>query len=156
MRDADCIFCAILRGELPASIVHEDEQVVAFLDINPVNPGHALVIPRAHAVGLADLLTDTGRAMFETGQRIAAAIRSSDLPCDGMNLFLFDGAAAGQTVFHVHLHVIPRLAGDGYTLDTGDGFTLHVDYGPPPARADLDGIAQRLRRAMPGRSSQAA
>ena len=151
-----CVFCAILSGDQPASIVHEDELVIAFMDINPVNPGHTLVIPRAHAVGLADLPPATGRAMFETGQRIAAAIRSSDLPCDGINLLLFDGAAAGQTVFHAHLHVIPRLTGDGYALDTGDGFTLHVDYGPPSARADLDGIAQRLRRAMPGSSSREA
>lgn len=136
----DCVYCAILSGEQPASIVHDDHLVVAFMDINPVNPGHTLVVPRSHVVGLADLPPETGAAMFAMGRRIAAALRSSDVPCDGINLFLADGAAAGQEVFHVHLHVIPRL--------TRDGFQLRVDYAPPPSRHDLDRIARRLRGSL--------
>lgn len=113
---ADCPFCAIVAGEAPASVVHEAERTLAFMDLNPATEGHTLVIPKAHSDGLAGLDPDTGGAVFRVGQRIAAALRASDVPTDGINLFLADGAAAGQEVFHVHLHVIPRTTDDGVTV----------------------------------------
>ena len=90
---SDCIFCAIVRGESPASVVHEDDDVLAFLDIAPINPGHALVIPRQHAAGLPDLPEDLGAAMGRVGHRLALALRRTNLRCEGVNLFPADGAA---------------------------------------------------------------
>jgi len=114
--DPACIFCRIGRGEAPASIVYRDADVIAFMDIRPVNPGHVLVVPIAHAGSLADLAEHDGQPMFSAAQRLAGAVRRSGARCDGVNLYLADGVAAGQEVFHVHLHVLPRFAGDGIRL----------------------------------------
>jgi diadenosine tetraphosphate (Ap4A) HIT family hydrolase len=108
----DCIFCAIVAGRADASVVHEDETAVAFLDIHPITPGHALVVPRRHAASLAELDAGDGGHLFQVAMRVAAALRASPLRVEGMNLFLSDGHAAGQDVFHVHLHVLPRFTGD--------------------------------------------
>ncbi|WP_406500529.1 HIT family protein [Streptomyces sp. NBC_01590] len=115
-----CIFCAIVRGQADASIVHEDESVVAFMDLRPVNPGHLLVVPRTHAVGLEDLQEDAGVQVWKVAHRLGRALRRSGLRCEGVNLLLADGEAAFQEVFHVHLHVIPRFA--------GDPFRIHSDW----------------------------
>ena len=137
-----CIFCDILAGELPSSIVYQDEICSAFLDIQPVNPGHLLVIPNEHAAGLSDLDPEVGAHVFTVAQRIAGALRDSGLRCEGVNLFAADGAAAGQEVFHVHLHVIPRFRGDGF------GFRFGPKYGQRPPRSDLDDLAARIRSAL--------
>jgi histidine triad (HIT) family protein len=136
-----CIFCRILSGELPASVVYRDECCAAFMDIQPVNPGHLLVVPLAHAPHLADLDPETGAQLFRVAQRLAAALRASGVRCEGVNLFLADGAAAMQEVFHVHLHVFPRYAGDGFGLTFGD------HYWHRPVRAALDAVAARIRAA---------
>jgi histidine triad (HIT) family protein len=136
-----CAFCDIVRGEAPASMVARGRTTVAFLDILPVNEGHALVVPRRHAVGLADLSSEEGREMFDTARRIAAAQRAEGL-AEAVNLFLADGAIAGQEVLHVHLHVLARRA--------GDGMSLGVDYPPAPSRAELDRTAQRLIGSLGG------
>lgn len=138
MNDAEpsrCVFCAIVHGGSPASMVATGVTTVAFLDILPVNEGHVLVIPRRHAVGLVDLRPDEGAEMFEVGRRIAAAQRAAGL-AEGVNLFLADGDVAGQEVFHAHLHVLARRA--------GDGMSLSVDYPPAPTRAELDVTAGHL------------
>lgn len=140
----DCIFCAILAGRAPASLVYRDERCAAFLDIRPVNPGHTLVVPIRHAASLAELDPEDGAQLFRVAQRLAAALRRSGLRCEGVNLFLADGEAAGQEVFHVHLHVLPRFRGDGFGLRFPPG------YGQNPPRAELDEIAQRIRGAMKG------
>jgi diadenosine tetraphosphate (Ap4A) HIT family hydrolase len=106
----------IVRGAAPAHRVYEDDAVLAFLDIRPFAVGHTLVVPKRHAGGLADLDAADGAAVFGIAQRIAAGLRSSGLPLDGVNLVLNDGRAAAQTVFHVHVHVIPRRKGDKLTL----------------------------------------
>jgi histidine triad (HIT) family protein len=139
-----CIFCDIVAGRAPASLVYRDERVCAFMDIQPVNPGHLLVIPVAHAADLASLEEETGAQMFRVGQRMAAAIRRSGVRCDGVNLFLADGEAAGQEVFHVHLHVLPRHAGDGFSLRYGPG------YGVLPDRSALEAMASAVRAALHG------
>jgi diadenosine tetraphosphate (Ap4A) HIT family hydrolase len=134
--DLKCVFCAIVSGAADASVVHEDEHLIAFCDLMPVNRGHVLVVPKRHATELAELPEETGARMFPLAQRLAARIRRSGLPADGINLVLADGRAAGQSVFHVHLHVIPRVA--------GDGFHLHGNT-RPATRSDLDQVAALLR-----------
>ena len=109
----DCLFCRIVKGTVPSTPVFRDDAVYAFMDINPVHPGHTLVIPLVHAARLGDLDAATGGRLFQAAMRVARAIRRSGLPCDGVNLHLADGTAAGQEVGHVHLHVIPRTTDDG-------------------------------------------
>jgi diadenosine tetraphosphate (Ap4A) HIT family hydrolase len=133
-----CVFCGIVAGGEPASFVYRDEHVCAFLDIRPVNRGHLLVIPNAHATYLADMASASGTAMFAVAHRLAARLYASGLPCDGVNLLLADGVAAGQEVFHVHLHVIPRVKGDGF------GFRFPKDYGVLASREELDGLALQI------------
>ena len=111
-----CIFCRIVAGEVPASVVYEDEHTIAFLDIQPINPGHVLVIPKAHIPRLADLAIEEADRMMRVGLIIDRALRRSKLECDGVKLVLADGKAAGQDVDHVHLHVLPRYEGDGVEL----------------------------------------
>ena len=139
---ADCIFCQIVAGEAEASIVHDDGDILAFMDIRPVTPGHLLVIPKRHAPYLADLDEATGARMFMVAQRLAAALRASGLRCEGVNLFLADGEAANQEVFHVHLHVFPRFA--------GDTFRISADWSVTPSRSELDAQAERIRRRVGG------
>ena len=137
----DCIFCKILSGELPSSIVYQDDQCTALMDIQPVNPGHVLVIPNDHAAYLADLDEQVGGHIFQIGQRLAAALRKSGVRCEGVNFFLADGEAAMQEIFHVHLHVFPRYEGDGF------GLTFSPDYFTLPERAELDRIAEDIQQA---------
>lgn len=139
-----CIFCNIVRREAPASVVDEDEETLAFLDIRPLTAGHTLVVPKAHAAYLADLPPDAGGRIFEMGRRVAAGLRRSGLPCEGVNFHLADGEVAGQEVFHVHLHVFARYEGDGFHLRPGP------QYGEMPPRDELDRIARRIRDAIPG------
>jgi histidine triad (HIT) family protein len=138
----DCVFCKIADGVVSASVVYSDEKVVAFLDIQPVNLGHVLVIPRAHAKALSELDPEVGGQMFKAAMIVAGCIRRSSVKCEGVNLFLADGEAAFQEVFHVHLHVIPRFRGDGFGLKFGPS------YGIKPERKELDRVAEQIRRAI--------
>jgi histidine triad (HIT) family protein len=115
MRDPDCIFCKILAGELPATIVDEDERTIAFMDIAPATRGHALVIPREHTPDLLGIEAEDLNAVNLTAQRLALRIKER-LGADGVNLLNACGAVAFQTVFHFHLHVIPRYEGDPLRL----------------------------------------
>lgn len=139
---SSCIFCDILAGRAPASFVYRDDICSAFMDIRPINPGHLLVIPNVHAASLDRLDPQVGAHLFQVGQQMAAALRQSGLRCQGVNLFLADGEAAGQEVFHVHLHVIPRFVGDGFGLRFGP------HYGRMASRAELDAIAGQIRSQM--------
>jgi diadenosine tetraphosphate (Ap4A) HIT family hydrolase len=138
------IFSQILAGEAPASFVYRDERVAAFMDIQPVNPGHVLVTPIRPAASLAELDDATAAHLFVVAKRVAAAIRASGLRCQGVNLLLADGEAAGQEVFHVHLHVFPRYAGDGFGLRFVDR------YHRLPPRSALDEAAAQIRAALEG------
>lgn len=139
-----CIFCKILSGELEASVVHRDELCTAFMDVQPVNPGHLLVVPNAHAEYLSDLPSETGAQIFRVAQQLAAALRKSGLPCEGVNLFLADGEAAMQEVFHVHLHVFPRCKGDGF------GLTFAPRYFEKPPRSKLEDAAKAIKTVLAG------
>jgi diadenosine tetraphosphate (Ap4A) HIT family hydrolase len=136
------VFCDIIRGDADASVVYADDLTLAFMDIQPVNGGHLLVVPRYHAAYLADLDPETGGRLFQVGMRTADALRQSGVRCEGVNLFLADGAAAGQEVFHVHLHVIPRFSGDGF------GFRFSPSYYNLPSRATLDDVAGSIRQSL--------
>lgn len=140
--DPTCLLCRLAAREEPVSVVYEDARTVVFMDIRPVVRGHMLIVPRAHAAYLADLEPEDGAGLFRAGQLAAAALRGSELPCEGVNFFLADGEAAGQELFHVHLHVFPRPRGDGF------GLRLPPDYAVRP-RAELDEAATVLRQSWP-------
>lgn len=108
------------------------------MDVQPITPGHVLVIPNKPASCLAELDPEYGARMFQTAQQVAAAIRASEIPCEAVNLILADGVEAGQTVFYIHLHVIPRFKGDGF------GIQFPPDYHERPAREDLDNFATQI------------
>lgn len=139
-----CIFCRIIAGQAEASLVYQDALVCAFLDAHPVAEGHVLVVPVRHASGLQDLDGDSAGRMLVVGRRVAAGLRRCGVPCEGVNLLLADGAAAGQSVFHCHLHVIPRSAGDGF------GFRRPLGAGRSPSRPDMNTLAGRLRVSLEG------
>ncbi|OFJ53892.1 HIT family protein [Mycolicibacterium grossiae] len=136
-----CVFCAIVDGSAPAITIHEDDDYLAFLDIRPIVRGHTLVIPKRHTVDLTDTPPDTLADMVRIGQRIGRAARVSELRADGNNIAINDGKAAFQTVFHVHLHVAPRHAGDKLTFAKG----LVVRRDP-----DREETGRMLRDALAG------
>ncbi len=138
----DCVFCKIVRRETPASVIGEDRDTIAFMDIRPMNPGHALVVPKPHATLLADLPPDLGGRLFQRAMTIAAGLRRSGMRCDAVNLLLADGEAAGQEIDHVHIHVIPRHPGDGF------GFRVGPEQGRMPSRETLDEAAGKIRAAL--------
>jgi histidine triad (HIT) family protein len=111
----NCIFCAIVEGRAPAEIVYEDETTLAFMDINPANRGHTLIIPRQHAMDLSDIGQEAAAAVMRTAVHVAGAIRECLSP-DGLNLFHASGRAAFQSVFHFHVHIVPRWWGDALML----------------------------------------
>jgi histidine triad (HIT) family protein len=115
MSDPDCLFCKIVAGEIPATRVREDERTVAFMDINPATRGHLLVVPRAHAADLLEVGEEDLAACAAAAKELAATI-GERLGADGVNLLNSCGRAAWQTVFHFHVHVIPRYAGDPLRL----------------------------------------
>jgi histidine triad (HIT) family protein len=115
MADPDCIFCKIVAGELPATIVDEDERTLAFMDIAPATRGHVLVIPRAHSADLLDVDAEDLGAVALAAKRVAQSAKER-LGADGVNLLNSCGVAAWQTVFHFHVHVIPRYEDDPLRL----------------------------------------
>ncbi|OGA16345.1 MAG: histidine triad (HIT) protein [Betaproteobacteria bacterium RIFCSPLOWO2_02_FULL_66_14] len=134
----DCVFCRIVAGRIPSTRVYEDEQVVAFMDIGQVNPGHVLVAVRSHVENLFSLEDAQAEAVARATARIARAIRNAFSP-GGLSVYQANGAVAGQTVFHYHVHLVPRLEGDGMA------FTWPVRN---PPREELESHAARIRAAL--------
>lgn len=134
------MFCAIAARESPASFVYEDDAVIAFMDIQPVNPGHLLVVPRRHHELMHQYDEVTLARTWQVVMRADVALRRSGVRCEGVNLFVADGEAAFQDVPHFHVHVIPRHAGDGF------GLTFPPDYEELPPRTELDAWAAAIRR----------
>ena len=133
-----CIFCRLVAGEIPAARVYEDALTVAFMDLGQVTPGHVLVATKRHAVTLFDLTPEEAAAVMQTAQRVAQAIRTVFDP-PGLTLLQGNGPLGGQTVFHFHMHVVPRHEDDGIT------FTWPRQE---PGPAVLQGYAERLRAAL--------
>jgi histidine triad (HIT) family protein len=138
----DCIFCKLVNGQLPISTVYEDDRVMGAMDIQPVNTGHVLIFPKTHAARLADLSPDLGAHVFKVAMKVSEALRASGVRCEGVNLLLADGEAAGQEISHVHLHVFPRFKGDGF------GFRFDESYFILPEREKLDETASEIRDAL--------
>jgi histidine triad (HIT) family protein len=113
--DPDCLFCKIIAGDIPSTRVHEDERTVAFMDINPATRGHLLVVPREHSPDLLEIADEDLEAVVRAGRMLARRL-SERLGADGVNLLNSCGSVAWQTVFHFHLHVIPRYGGDPLQL----------------------------------------
>lgn len=132
-----CTFCDLIRGAGEVSVCYEDAAALAFMDIQPVNPGHLLVVPRAHYESLRDLPTDLGMHLFDVAMRLGPVVREVS-GADGMNIVVSSGAAAGQDVFHYHIHVIPRRE--------GDNFEIKLPFGDSemPDRYHLDAMAARI------------
>jgi len=128
----DCVFCQIIAGDSPVSSFYEDELVLGLMTTG-------LVIPKAHYTYFADMDEETGKHLFIISQRAAAAIRKSGVKCEGINLFLADGEAAFQEVFHFHMHVFPRFK--------GDPFKISADWDFTPPREDLDQTAKMIKDA---------
>ena len=138
----DCLFCRILSNDLESTLVYEDNECAVLMDIQPINPGHMLVMPNEHHPSLETLPVDLGQHIFSVAQKMASALRNSGIQCDGVNLFLADGKAAMQEVFHFHLHVIPRFEGDGF------GFQFSPRYAELPTRDELDKNAFHIQRSL--------
>jgi histidine triad (HIT) family protein len=135
MRDPDCLFCKIIAGEVPGQIVDQDDRTVAFMDISPATPGHALVVPRAHSANLLEIDPDDLAAVTVAAQRLAKRANER-LGADGVNLLNSCGRAGWQTVFHFHMHVIPRYVGD----------PLRLPWIPEPGDQDeIAATADKLR-----------
>ena len=136
---SNCVFCRIVAREIPATVVHEDEHTLAFMDLGQVNPGHVLIAVRAHAENLYGLNDAQAGAVLRAAARVARAIRDAFGP-EGLSVYQANGKAAGQTVFHYHVHLVPRYEGDGMAL------TWPVKN---PPREKLEEAAAKIRASMP-------
>ena len=133
----DCIFCKIIAGELPSSKVYEDDEVVAFLDIAPTRPGHTLIVPKAHCDNVTDCYPQVLAQMIQAAQKIAPAVVKAT-GADGFNLGVNSGAAAGQVIFHLHMHLIPRHKSDG----------LHLWPSGQYKEGEKEQIADKIRKEL--------
>ena len=138
----DCIICQLINEEIEVTKVYEDDLVVAVMDIQPINPGHIFVSPKKHFELVSKLDEDLASHMFNIAIRLSNALRKSGLKCEGVNFFLADGEAARQEIPHVHLHVIPRIGGDGF------GLRFDESYFDLPERKELEQAANLIRRAF--------
>lgn len=134
---AHCIFCDLMKGAAEVSMCYEDGEVVAFLDIQPVNPGHVLVVPRQHFETLRDVPKSVGLHLYEVATRLIPIIQQAS-GADDMNIVVNSGQAAGQNVMHYHLHLIPRRQGDGFDIP------LPFEGSEMPNRQQLDAMAARI------------
>ena len=135
---SDCVFCKIVAGQIPSTKVHEDELTLAFMDIGEVNPGHVLVAVKPHVENIFGLDDTLAAAVFQTAARVARAVKKAYSP-EGVTLYQANGSAAGQTVYHFHLHLVPRYRGDG----------MHLTWpANNPPREQLESNAAKLRTAL--------
>ncbi len=140
---SDCAFCKIVSGEYSSSKIYEDDTLLAFMDIQPVNAGHLLIVPKKHVELIADLDDETSSKMMVLANRINNALRLSGMKLEAVNYFLADGEAAGQEVFHTHLHLIPRFKNDGFGFTFPEGYRVDL-----PEREELDLIASKVKSAL--------
>ncbi len=138
--DADCVFCRIIGRQVTASRVYEDDATLAFIDLRQPNPGHVLVVPKVHVPTLDQLPLEVAARLMQTVVLMTGAVQRS-FALDGINIWQSNGAAAGQEVFHVHMHVFPRRAGDGC-------LRIYPEAPPTPARTELDRLAAQLRAVI--------
>lgn len=135
MKD-DCIFCKILAGEIPSTTVYEDDSFKAILDVNPAARGHVIILPKIHAANLYELPDEVASKIMVVAKKIVIALKET-YHCDGINVLQNNGEASGQTVFHLHVHVIPRFAGDTDTINIG--------WKPGETPEDLAAVAEEIK-----------
>ncbi len=137
MRDENCIFCKILAGEIPSTAVYEDDDFKAILDVNPAARGHVIILPKNHAANIYELPDEDASKIMVVAKKIATAIEKA-YHCDGVNILQNNGEAAGQTVFHLHVHVIPRFKGD----------TVNIGWKQGDMPEDLDAICKEIQAQL--------
>lgn len=130
----DCIFCKIAKGEIPSKTIYEDEEFRVILDLGPATRGHALILPKKHADNLYELSDETAASAMKLARRMALLMKEK-LHCDGLNLVQNNGAAAGQTVSHFHVHIIPRYEGDGQSVNWVPG---------EPSQEELEAVRKEI------------
>ena len=136
--DPNCIFCKIVKGEIPSVKLYEDAETLAFMDINPVHDGHCLVIPKAHSATVFEIAPEDFAATARTAAKVAKAVKAA-VPCDGFNLMQANGEGAGQSVGHLHLHIVPRKNGDGQLFN----------WEPKAGERDrIAAVAERIRKLL--------
>ncbi|MBO6108770.1 MAG: HIT family protein [Eubacterium sp.] len=134
MMEDNCIFCKIIKGDIPSTAVYEDDDVKAILDVNPAAEGHVIVIPKEHAENVFSISDEALMKTICVAKRVAAALKKA-YNCDGVNIIQNNGEAAGQTVFHLHIHVIPRYEGD----------TVNVGWKPGDKPENMEEIAAKIK-----------
>lgn len=137
MKDENCIFCKILAGEIPSTAVYEDDDFKAILDVNPTARGHVIILPKNHAANIYELPDEDASKIMIVAKKIATAIEKA-YHCDGVNILQNNGEAAGQTVFHLHVHVIPRFKGD----------TVNIGWKQGDMPEDLDAICKEIQAQL--------
>lgn len=137
MKDENCIFCKILAGEIPSTAVYEDDDFKAILDVNPAARGHVIILPKNHAANIYELPDEDASKIMIVAKKIATAIEKA-YHCDGVNILQNNGEAAGQTVFHLHVHVIPRFKGD----------TVNIGWKQGDMPEDLDAICKEIQTQL--------
>ena len=137
MKDENCIFCKILAGEIPSTAVYEDDDFKAILDVNPAARGHVIILPKNHAANIYELPDEDASKIMVVAKKIATAIEKA-YHCDGVNILQNNGEAAGQTVFHLHVHVIPRFKGD----------TVNIGWKQGDMPEDLDAICREIQAQL--------
>jgi len=138
----NCIICQLVNEKIEVTKVYEDDLVVAVMDIQPINPGHLFISPKNHFELMSELSEDLAAHMFKIAIRLDDALRKSGLKCEGVNFFLADGEAAKQEIPHVHLHVIPRIKGDGF------GLKFDESYFRLPKRKELNKAANLIGKVL--------
>ncbi len=136
MADENCIFCKIIAGEIPSAAVYEDEDFRAILDVNPAARGHVIILPKKHAANIFELDEAEASKVFPIAKKIATAVMKT-YNCDGVNILQNNGEAAGQTVFHLHVHVVPRYYGDDVNIMWKPGET-----------PDLQAVADEIKKNL--------
>ena len=137
MKDENCIFCKILAGEIPSTAVSEDDDFKAILDVSPAARGHVIILPKNHAANIYELPDEDASKIMVVAKKIATAIEKA-YHCDGVNILQNNGEAAGQTVFHLHVHVIPRFKGD----------TVNIGWKQGDMPEDLDAICKEIQAQL--------
>ncbi len=135
--DDNCIFCKINRGEIPSTSIYEDEDFRVIMDINPASPGHAVILPKNHAASILEMEDEDAEKIWKVARKCAGAMMEV-LHCDGMNILQNNGEAAGQTVFHLHIHLIPRYKGDN----------VNIKWKPGTLQEDAAAVAEKIREAL--------
>lgn len=135
--DNNCIFCKINKGEIPSTTIYEDDDFKVILDINPASKGHAVILPKNHAANIFELQDDDAEKILKVARKCAAAM-TDVLHCDGINILQNNGECAGQTVFHLHVHLIPRYKND----------TVNIKWKPMTPPEDAAALAEQIKAAI--------